>query len=263
MLQKEPFYPVDARYEGDGEASKNMSSGHKVNCWVDKRSLPWSLLPNYVLDRIATSLNRPLWVCDHMATEVASLSFTGKWTNRERLQYFDKVEKLSNAIGECERIHHTAVPLNYARHSLRSLTLWLLTLPFALIKDLGFLTGPVMGIVAWLLFGVYEIGYHIEDPFLGSLRLSSLCHNIRRDILGIGGEDVPYSAYSLQIQDDTDVISNWEKIHDEAQMDFMKTVAEASVQINHAAIANSNILPVHAGNDVNWGRNASNEGQWM
>jgi hypothetical protein len=165
LLREEPFYPVETRYEGDKEARENASSKPKVNCWVDKRSLPWSLLPNYILDRIATSINRPLWVCDHMATEVASLSFTGKWTNRERLQYFDKVEKLTNAIGECERIHHTAVPLNYARHSLRSLTLWLFTLPFALIKDLGFLTGPAMGIVAWLLFGVYEIGYSIKTRF--------------------------------------------------------------------------------------------------
>lgn len=263
LLNKEPFYPVETRYEEDKEARENVSSEPKVNCWVDKRSLPWSLLPNYILDRIATSINRPLWVCDHMATEVASLSFTGKWTNRERLQYFDKVEKLTNAIGECERIQHTAVPLNYARHSLRSLTLWLFTLPFALIKDLGFLTGPAMGIVAWLLFGVYEIGYYIEDPFLGSLRLSTLCHNIRRDVLGIGGEGVPYSAYSLPVYDDTDVVSDWEKIHDEAHMNFMKTVAEASVQIKHPAITNSTILPVHAGNNVIWGRNVSNEGPWM
>ena len=98
---------------------------------------------------------------------------------------------------------------------------------------------------------------------MGSLRLSILCDNIRRDVLGIGGEDVPYSAYSLPVHDDTDVVSDWEKIHHEAQMNFMKTVPVASVQIKHAAITNSTILPVQAGNNVIWGRNASNEGPWM
>jgi predicted membrane chloride channel (bestrophin family) len=92
-------------------------------------------------------------------------------------------EKLSQCIGACERIHQTVVPLNYARHSLRSLTLWLLSLPFALIKDLGLLTGPVLFLVSWLLFGVYEIGYSIEDPFQGTLRLSILCDTVRRDVL--------------------------------------------------------------------------------
>lgn len=75
------------------------------------------------------------------------------------------------------------VPLNYARHALRSVTVWLWTLPFALIKDLGLLTGPIIAIIAWILFGVYEIGTRIEDPFQGTLRLSIYCDAIRRDVL--------------------------------------------------------------------------------
>ena len=106
------------------------------------------------------------------------------FTARERLALLSKVERLSGCIGSCERIHQTAVPLNYARHSLRALTLWLFTLPFCLVSSLKLLTGPVLFLVSWLLFGVYEIGYSIEDPFQGTLRLSVLCDSIRRDVLG-------------------------------------------------------------------------------
>lgn len=74
-------------------------------------------------------------------------------------------------------------PLNYARHSLRSLTIWLFSLPFALVSEFGLLTAPVMGVIAWLLFGVYQIGCSIEDPFQGSLRLSILCDAIYRDVM--------------------------------------------------------------------------------
>jgi len=67
---------------------------------------------------------------------------------------------------------------------LRALTLWLFTLPFALLTDLKLLTSPALFLVSWLLFGVYEIGVAIEDPFQGTLRLSIICDIIRRDVLG-------------------------------------------------------------------------------
>jgi predicted membrane chloride channel (bestrophin family) len=117
------------------------------------------------------------------------------FTNRERLALLSHVDKLSHCIGGTERIHQTVVPLNYARHTLRALTLWLISLPFALLKELKYLTGPVLFLVSWLLFGVYEIGYAIEDPFQGSLRLSIMCDSIRRDVLGEG--NVRVTAFQL------------------------------------------------------------------
>jgi hypothetical protein len=71
----------------------------------------------------------------------------------------------------------TVVPLNYARHSLRALTLWQFMLPFALVDSLELVTGPVLLLISWLLFGVYGIGYSIEDPFQGTLQLSVLYDN--------------------------------------------------------------------------------------
>lgn len=128
-------------------------------CWVDKRTLPWKLIPGSALELCARAQNRPLWVCDRMAKELAVVEdMAPNFTNRERLALIGYVDKLSRSIGACERIHQTVVPMNYARHALRSLTVWLWTLPFALVKDLGLLTGPVVAILSWILYGVYEIG---------------------------------------------------------------------------------------------------------
>mmetsp|Transcript_40909 Transcript_40909/g.75678 ORF Transcript_40909/g.75678 Transcript_40909/m.75678 type:complete len:555 (-) Transcript_40909:6-1670(-) len=151
--------------------------------WVDSRTLPWRLLPGDAMKACARAQNRPLWVCDRMAKELASVPDGPNFTNRERLHLVGHCDKLSRAIGACERIHQTVVPLNYARHALRALTMWLLSLPFALVRDLGLLTGPTLCVVSWMLFGVYEIGTKIEDPFQGTLRLSILCDQIRRDVL--------------------------------------------------------------------------------
>lgn len=130
--------------------------------------------------KVARSTNRPLWICDRLALEIKNCNLGP----RERLALLKSVDDLSSAVGECERIRQTAVPLNYARHALRSLSIWLFTLPFSMVKDLGLLTGPATGIIAWVLFGIYQIGYAIEDPFQKSLRLSILCDAIRRDVLG-------------------------------------------------------------------------------
>ncbi|CAJ1932663.1 unnamed protein product [Cylindrotheca closterium] len=163
------------------------------HCFVDRTRYPWSLLEqaqkdnhgqnNNILHKIAQVTNRPLWICDRLGQEIMEIPISPNFTSRERLKLLDDVGKLADAIGSCERIHQTAVPLHYARHALRSLTVWIVTLPFSLMKDFGLLTGPVIAMIAWLLFGVYQIGHSIEDPFQGSLRLSTLCEDIRRDIL--------------------------------------------------------------------------------
>eukprot|EP00554_Chaetoceros_debilis_P010476 CAMPEP_0194109424 /NCGR_PEP_ID=MMETSP0150-20130528/8912_1 /TAXON_ID=122233 /ORGANISM="Chaetoceros debilis, Strain MM31A-1" /LENGTH=519 /DNA_ID=CAMNT_0038798371 /DNA_START=876 /DNA_END=2435 /DNA_ORIENTATION=- len=179
----------DSDYEAAAVASDEETTGMSRRkprelYWVDKRTLPWRLLPTQAMGDCARSQNRPLWVCDRLAKELHSVPDQDSWTARERLTLVAKVEKLSGYIGACERIHQTVVPLNYARHALRSLTMWLLSLPFALVKDTKLMTGPILFVISWMLFGVYEIGYSIEDPFQGTLRLSILCDAIRRDVLG-------------------------------------------------------------------------------
>merc|ERR1712157_3058 len=112
------------------------------------------------------------------------------------------VDKLCATIGACERIHQTVVPLNYARHALRSLTFWLISLPFCLVESLGFFTGPMVGLMSWILFGIYEIGTRIEDPFQGTLRLSILCDAIRRDVFADGF--TRETAFKLEEDEDED-----------------------------------------------------------
>jgi predicted membrane chloride channel (bestrophin family) len=150
---------------------------------ADEETLPWCLFPPKAMKKCAQSENPPLWVCDRLSRDITDAAYNDNYTNRERASFLSHIDKLSQCVGECERIHQTAVPQNYARHSLRSLAIWLLSLPFALIKDLGLLTGPVMGVTAWLMFGVYQIGASIEDPFRGSLRLRMLCDAIYRDVM--------------------------------------------------------------------------------
>jgi len=181
LHHRAPRKVAAAKGENGGTVSSEVES--TSTCWVDRRTVPWCLFPEPVQELCAQTTNRPLWVCDRLSHELNEVAYTPNFTSRERLTFLSHIDKLSQCVGECERIHQTAVPLNYARHSLRSLTLWLFTLPFALVDGFGLLTGPVMGLAAWLLYGIYQIGYQIEDPFQGSLRLNTLCDAVFRDVM--------------------------------------------------------------------------------
>lgn len=204
--------PTDDDEEAAAIARKEEETGQSRRktrplFYVDKRTLPWRLLPaDGALEKCARAQNRPLWVCDRMAQELRTVLDTPQFTNRERLALISHVDKLSRCIGGAERIHQTVVPLNYARHTLRALTVWLFSLPFVLLKDLRLVTGPVLYIMSWMLFGVFEVSCAIEDPFQGTLRLSILCDTIRRDVLG--DENIRSTAFRLEERPTTPVAAS-------------------------------------------------------
>lgn len=200
-------------HEPSEKKSIRSSTSASRECWVDKRSLPWCLLPDSVLHKCAQSHNRPLWVADRLSLEFTEIKYTDNFTSRERLDLLKSASKLSECIGNCERIHQTAVPLNYARHALRSLTIWSFTLPFGLMDKLGLLTGPVVGMVAWLMFGVYQIGHTIEDPFQGSLRLTDMCNGIYRDVM-YGSRNAAGMRRESAFHKDDESDRDWDSVGD-------------------------------------------------
>ena len=203
--------------------------------YVDKRSLPWRLLPTDALEPCARAQNRPLWVCDRMAKELKEVADSlPSFTNRERMTLLGLVDKLSRCIGGSERIHQTVVPLNYARHTLRALTIWLFSLPFVLLKDLKLLTGPVCFLMAWMLFGVFEIGYAIEDPFQGTLRLSILCDTVRRDVYG--DENARITAFQLDEPPDEEEDDEPVELTDEIDADLAEDLKDEETDTTDAPV---------------------------
>jgi len=73
--------------------------------------------------------------------------------------------ELVSCLGMCERILTTPIPLPYSRHTSRMLSIFCLTLPFILVKQIGFLVIPVTIAICWGLFSIEEIGHYIENPF--------------------------------------------------------------------------------------------------
>ncbi|EOD10934.1 hypothetical protein EMIHUDRAFT_215245 [Emiliania huxleyi CCMP1516] len=125
---------------------------------------PLAPLPAPLCDAMRSSSSRPLYLCKRLAAEISGVSDAsdGTFTSRERLMGLSLVNQLGSYVGACERLLQTPVPLNYARHTSRFLTLWCLTLPVSLVGSMGLLVVPVTAFVTWCLFGIQEIGLFIE-----------------------------------------------------------------------------------------------------
>lgn len=128
------------------------------------------------------ALNRPLHIISRMLTVIHSIpNCQDTFTNKERVFLMTMVTSLSHTVGRCERLIQTPVPLSYARHTARFVSIWTLTLPFALVGSCGWLTVPFVAFVTWALFGILEIGDIIEDPFRRSIELTPICEAIYHD----------------------------------------------------------------------------------
>jgi predicted membrane chloride channel (bestrophin family) len=200
--------------------------------------------------------NRPLCIADLLAMEIKSIpdqtTQEGQilFSSRERLSMLGLVEKMTNCIAACERIVQTKIPLNYARHTGRFMMLWLLSLPFALVGGLGAATVPVLGLISWGLFGIWEIGLMIEDPFKEVLNLGVIIRTISDDVtqtmetMGVfnvinGGAKVPVDRERLENPGNgTDVKGPTESLH------WQQNLAEAanilSRQVEETASAKMN-----------------------
>lgn len=136
-------------------------------------------------DAVARSSNMPLAITSKIAQEIKSVSYApdDSYTVRERLYLLKRVADLRSTIARAERIVQMPVPLHYARHTSRFLSVWCFTLPLCLAPTVPAVVLPiVVGLASWALLGLREIGLLIENPFRRSLQLTQCTDALGREI---------------------------------------------------------------------------------
>ena len=86
------------------------------------------------------------------------------WHVHQKLEH--DVGELGLVVGGCERLFSSPVPPTMSRHTLRSLALWLLALPFALKGTMAPGTVAMSAFAtAYVYVGIEELGVQVEQPF--------------------------------------------------------------------------------------------------
>jgi len=90
--------------------------------------------------------------------------------------------ELYQTVGGCERLFTSPIPPTMTRHVVRSMTLWLLAMPLALLGSMP----PAMVVAftaatAYIFLGIEELGVQVEQPF-DILPLWQICHLATRNV---------------------------------------------------------------------------------
>lgn len=92
---------------------------------------------------------------------------------------------MMQCLSDLERIGSSPIPKAYLIHLKQITFLYLLSLPFQLIKEMGWTTIPVVCLSSFIFFGIEAIGNEIEQPFgydKNHLALDKLCKAMRQEL---------------------------------------------------------------------------------
>ncbi len=145
-------------------------------------------LPHEQVERVRGAQHVALAVACELSARLDEGRRKGHYPEYVHMQLDQNVQQLVDFLGGCERIHKTPLPFAYVVHLRRALVLYCFSLPFALVDTFGWLTVPETFAVAYVLFGIEEIGVEIEDPFGhddNDLPLELICANIQANLLAL------------------------------------------------------------------------------
>lgn len=112
--------------------------------------------------------NRPLAVIELLSEEIIGYGASSR-DARNSMEYqrlLGFLDELGHQVTQVERLLKAPIPAAYYGHALRFLTVWVFTLPLALLDKLPMpALVPATGFVTWALFGLRELGIKAMFPF--------------------------------------------------------------------------------------------------
>jgi putative membrane protein len=145
-------------------------------------------LPPGEVRAVLAARHVPVQITTKISGHLAAARAEGRISDMMLVNLEQLVQLLTGHLGGCERIYKTPLPFSYVVHLRRALILFCFTLPFALVKDFGWVTILDTLMVAYVFFGIEEIGVEIENPFGcddNDLALDSYCATIEKDLLAL------------------------------------------------------------------------------
>ncbi|MEJ0030317.1 MAG: bestrophin family ion channel [Bacteroidota bacterium] len=127
-----------------------------------------------------------------MYGRVNTLYKEGRVTGDQLINLDKELKDFIDLMGACERIKNTPIPYSYSMYIKKFIFIYLATLPFAFVTSTGYMTIPIVMIIAYIILSVELIAEEIEDPFgrdVNDLPTDELSGKIRdnvKEILGVG-----------------------------------------------------------------------------
>ncbi|KAL5418928.1 hypothetical protein PMIN03_000770 [Paraphaeosphaeria minitans] len=130
--------------------------------------------------------NLPLEILTHLSAYMKSIydNETLK-VSVYQTQSLAALQTMNDVLSGTDRILNTPLPIAYTIAISQITWVYILLLPFQLIRSLGWVTIPASVFAAYIILGIALIGREIENPFgsdVNDLPLDAFCGQIRADV---------------------------------------------------------------------------------
>lgn len=140
-------------------------------------------IPQSIMEGFDKAKHKPNFILIQIAKHTFGLNKRGVITGEQLIVLETEQHVLINALGACERIRNTPMPMGYAIHLKRILLIYVATLPLTFIDDLVWWTIPIVMLSFFTMVGIELLGEEIEEPF------------------GEDPNDLPFDSINLKIRD--------------------------------------------------------------
>lgn len=100
-----------------------------------------------------------------MYKHIQQLYKEGKLNDSQLIVLNAELQSFADICGACERIKNTPIPYSYSAFIKKFIFIYVMTLPFGYVFNLGYYVIPVVAIIFYVLASLEIIAEEIEDPF--------------------------------------------------------------------------------------------------
>lgn len=134
---------------------------------------------------ILTHKHKPNKISGMMYNRANKLYKAGALTGDHLINLDKELKDLIDLMGACERIKSTPIPYSYSMFLKKFIFIYVVTLPFGFVTLSGYMTIPIVILIAFVILSVELIAEEIEDPFgrdVNDLPTDELATKIRDNV---------------------------------------------------------------------------------
>ncbi|MBL7745443.1 MAG: hypothetical protein JNN00_18380 [Chitinophagaceae bacterium] len=142
----------------------------------------------HVFSKIDTEKHIPNQIAMLLFQHIQQLHKEGKISGEQLIFLNSELQSFTDICGACERIKNTPIPFSYSVFIKKFIFVYVMTLPFGYVFQLGFYVIPVVAFIFYVLASLELIAEEIEDPFGGDANdvpTDKLSQNIHRHVAEI------------------------------------------------------------------------------
>ncbi|WP_306350309.1 bestrophin family protein [Flavobacterium sp. '19STA2R22 D10 B1'] len=129
--------------------------------------------------------HKPNQIAKTMMAKLDQLYHAGKISGEQLIVLNAEVQSFTDVCGACERIKNTPIPYSYSAFIKKFIFMYVITLPFGYVFQLGYYIIPVVIFIFYVLASLELIAEEIEDPFgndPNDLPTQKISENIKKNV---------------------------------------------------------------------------------